>query len=75
MSIEISWSHELGWDSHISMTRKEAILKDIAFPLNISLTVAKNAGDWRIAANAFFDAGGGYRPGELGNIIISEDCL
>jgi ketosteroid isomerase-like protein len=27
--------------------------KDVAFPLNISLTVAKNAGDWRIAALHF----------------------
>ena len=27
--------------------------KDLAFPMNISLTVAKNAGDWRIAAMHF----------------------
>ena len=28
--IEISWSHELGWDSYIAMTRKEAILTGVA---------------------------------------------
>jgi hypothetical protein len=28
--------------------------KDVAFPINISLTVAKNAGDWRIAAMHFW---------------------
>ena len=27
--------------------------KDVAFPLNISLTVAKDAGAWRIAAMHF----------------------
>jgi ketosteroid isomerase-like protein len=33
--------------------------KDISFPINISLTVAKNAGDWRIAAMHFSTLTGG----------------
>ena len=33
--------------------------KNVAFPLNISLTVAKNAGDWRIAAMHFSTLTGG----------------
>jgi hypothetical protein len=33
--------------------------KDVAFPVNISLTVAKNAGDWRIAAMHFSTLTGG----------------
>jgi SnoaL-like domain len=33
--------------------------KDVALPVNISLTVAKNAGDWRIAAMHFSTLTGG----------------
>jgi ketosteroid isomerase-like protein len=33
--------------------------KDVTFPLNLSLTVAKNAGDWRIAAMHFSTLTGG----------------
>ena len=36
--------------------------KDVTFPLNISLTVAKNAGDWRIAAMHFSTLTGGKGP-------------
>ena len=33
--------------------------KDFTFPVNISLTVAKSAGDWRIAAMHFSTLTGG----------------
>jgi ketosteroid isomerase-like protein len=33
--------------------------KDVTFPLNLSLTVARNAGDWRIAAMHFSTLTGG----------------
>jgi len=33
--------------------------KDVAFPMNISLTVAKNAGNWRISAMHFSTLTGG----------------
>ena len=44
---------DMGWlmASGNVMGKKDG--KDVAFPMNISLTVAKNAGDWRIAAMHF----------------------
>ena len=49
----------MGWLMAFGNVRGKKDGKDFAFPVNISLTAAKSAGDWRIAAMHFSTLTGG----------------
>jgi hypothetical protein len=52
----------MGWLMASGNVTGKKDAKDVAFPLNISLTVAKDAGAWRIAAMHFSTLTGGTGP-------------
>jgi uncharacterized protein (TIGR02246 family) len=54
---------EMGWLMTAGNVTGKKDGKDFAFPLNLSLTVAKKDGNWRIAAMHFSTLTGGGTPG------------
>jgi uncharacterized protein (TIGR02246 family) len=52
-------SADMGWLMASGNVTGKKDGKDLAFPMNISLTVAKESGDWRIAAMHFSTLTGG----------------